>query len=35
MVYMYLPAVYNHFNLEGKENLLEGGVFRCPRGLSC
>ncbi len=35
MVYIYLPAVYYHFNLDGKESLLAGGVFRCPSGLSC
>ncbi len=34
MVYTYLPAVYYHFNLDGKESLLAGGFFRCPSGLS-
>ncbi len=36
MVYIYLPAVYYHLNLDvTKENLLAAGFFRCPSGLSC
>ncbi len=35
MVYMYLPAIYYHFNLDTKESLMAGEVLRCPSGLSC
>ncbi len=33
MVYVDLPAIYYHINLD--ESLLAGEVFRCPSGLSC
>ena len=36
MVYVNLPAIYYHINLDAtKESLLADGVFRCPSGLSC
>ncbi len=35
MVYIYLPAIYYHFNLDTKDSFFMDGVFRCPSGLSC
>ena len=35
MVYIYLPAVCYHLNLDRKESLLASGIFCCPSSLSC
>ncbi len=35
MVYIYLPAVYYHCNLDTNEISLASGGSCCPSGLSC